>query len=666
MGGASSRRLGATSLVVALLSVLATSAAARPTPACRPPAGEGFATSCRVAVPLDRSGALPGTINLRVRVEDSLDGQPAGTILVLAGGPGQAAVPLLSQLGSSLPDWIRRTRRVVAFDQRGTGRSGQLRCPNLNPIAEDGALGAADAVQRAVAACASRLGPARSHYATTDSVADIEAVRSALGVDRLALYGTSYGTKVVLDYAAAHPEHVSRLLLDSVVPPEGADPFMRSTLAEIPRVMRSVCANGGCPFTRDAGADVAALAARLASGPLRGRVVDGRGRARPAAIDRVELFSLLLAGDFDPLRRASTPAAVRAAVEGDPALLLRLAEIPGIGLSEADGDSLALYLATTCADGAVSWAPGTPLGERSAATAAALAAIPPAQLAPFDAATVRAFGFADLCRAWPEAPVVQPRGSLPDVPALILSGEGDLRTPRADALALAARLPRAYVLGVPHTAHSVAGTADGKCVPAAITAFFADRSVRACRREGRDDSFFGPAGMPPRNLRALPAVPGVPPRVGRTLTAVGHSTSVVIQDLLAQLLWLFTAPDARELRVGGLRGGSAALSQNGLRLRRYSYVPGVALSAGIADDGEDTPDAPLLVHVSGRDAARGWVRLGERWTTGRLGGTRIRVRSDALLPSGAGAAAARVAKAGAPAPPLPPLPGSLRALLSLG
>src|SRR6185295_19173478 len=137
------------------------------------------------------------------------------------------------------------SRRLVAFDQRGTGGSGRLRCPGLGRAV--GPTGDAVAgLERAVAACAQRLGAARAHYTTTDSVEDIEAVRSALGVDKLVLYGTSYGTKVALDYAAAHPEHVSRLLLDSTVLPEGVDPFERATIASIPRVMRAVCADGAC------------------------------------------------------------------------------------------------------------------------------------------------------------------------------------------------------------------------------------------------------------------------------------------------------------------------------------------------------------------------------------------------------------------------------------
>ena len=67
-------------------------------------------------------------------------------------------------------------------------------------------------------------------YGTRESAEDIESVRHALGVDRIALFGLSYGTKQTLAYAAAHPEHVDRLLLDSTVLPDGPDPLGLASL----------------------------------------------------------------------------------------------------------------------------------------------------------------------------------------------------------------------------------------------------------------------------------------------------------------------------------------------------------------------------------------------------------------------------------------------------
>src|SRR4029453_195133 len=98
------------------------------------------------------------------------------------------------------------------FDQRGIGGSGLVRCPTLAAIG-------VQTLRRggAPADCADPLGPRRVFYTTRGSVEDLEAVRRAVHADRVILYGTSYGTKLALAYAAAYPQHVERLVLDSVV-----------------------------------------------------------------------------------------------------------------------------------------------------------------------------------------------------------------------------------------------------------------------------------------------------------------------------------------------------------------------------------------------------------------------------------------------------------------
>jgi len=620
------QRLGAVPVIAGFVVVvlLTASAGAMPTQAC-PSQGARAARCVRIDVPLDRSGTVPGTIGLRVRILPPVSGTASETILALAGGPGQAAAPLLREFELALSDSVLRSRRLVTFDQRGTGRSGPLRCPGLGR-AVDSDRGFLTAIEQAVAACASRLGPARAHYTTADSVEDIEAVRSALGVDKLVLYGTSYGTKVALDYAAAHPDHVSRLLLDSTLLPEGVDPFERATIASIPRVMRAICADRGCRFTPDAGTDVAVLARRLARGPLQGPWVDGRGHVHQIGVDQVDLLQLLLESDADPLERALLPAAVRAARSGDPALLLRLAAIPITDAGEEGSDSAAVLVATRCEDGGVPWPAGTPVAQRRAAVDAALAGLPPSQLAPFTVDTLRATGIADLCNAWPESPLAQPHLPLPDVPALILSGDVDLRTPRSYAAALAARMPNAQLLTVPQTGHSVLGSDPSACASNAVSAFFAGRAARACGHPLRS-LLLPPVDPPTRRFAHLRPRRGLPAQVGRTVAAVQETLAFMSQTLLSELLprVLAAGPRAKAFHLGGLRGGSIAIGRRALVLRRYTVVPGVTLSTRM-DTHDDDP--PVLIRIGGRAAAHGTLLVGDRWIRGRLGGRRVRVRVD--------------------------------------
>jgi pimeloyl-ACP methyl ester carboxylesterase len=648
MRAARPRRLGA-SLVAGGLLALAPAAVASPLKRCD--LEHPTRSLCgHVTVPLDRTGAVPGVVRLRVRMLPAHTGEASETIVALAGGPGQAAAPLLGTFAASLGETLR-SRRLVVFDQRGTGRSGRLRCPSLAGVPSETTPGTGEAIQAAVASCAARLGPARAHYATADSVADLEAVRVALGLDNLILYGTSYGTKVALDYAAAHPEHVSRLVLDSVVPPGGTDPFVRTTLGSIPRVLRAVCGRR-CPFTRDPGADVAALARRLAREPLAGPFVNRRGRVRRERLDRRELFALLLEGDVNPFRRLGLPAAVRSALAGDPAPILRMAVVREATGLDADHDSEASFLATTCADGGVPWPTGTPIEAREAAVGAALAAVPAEQLAPFGRDGVRELGFADLCRAWPESPVAQPVPALPAVPTLIFSGDQDLRTPRADALALARRLPDAQVVTVPDGGHGALGYG---CSARALRAFLVGRAPRPCRapRDGPFLEFFQPSGLAPMSLRTLRPAPSLPPHVGRTVTAVYETVLAFGRQLSAELPASVLESDDFDLdalRFGGLRGGRAVFGEIGLLMRRYSYVPGVALSIRIPLR-EDA--GSVLLRVRGSAAARGLLRIGGRWTRGKLGGHRFRMRNKRLFPEAESAAAARAASLGAGTPPLP-------------
>src|SRR5436190_437555 len=75
----------------------------------------------------------------------------------------------------------------------------------------------------AAATCAARLGPAAHLYTTAAFADDLDAVRAALGLRKVSLYGVSYGTYAALAYARRHPGGVEQLILDSVLDQQLAD-----------------------------------------------------------------------------------------------------------------------------------------------------------------------------------------------------------------------------------------------------------------------------------------------------------------------------------------------------------------------------------------------------------------------------------------------------------
>jgi pimeloyl-ACP methyl ester carboxylesterase len=347
------------------------------------PCGETPGLVCsRVDVPLDRTGRIAGTISLAVQTLPPAQGASRGAMFLIAGGPGQGSAHVFG-LGDpatvALYRYMFPGYTLVAYDDRGTGDSGVLTCPALQ------ASGTIENQGGFVGACATTIGPTREFYATRDHADDLEAVRRALGVDRVALWGTSYGTKLAVEYALAYPVHVERLLLDSVVPPELPDPYEANVFEAMPAALSGFCGSGVCRgATSDLAGDVAAVANRLAARPATVKVLQPSGRARDQRVSGLGLVSMVVDADLSPGLAAALPAAVHAARQGSLEPLARLVALDSASnVVPAEDLSSGLYAATVCRDGPFPWAPDTPTAARSALLDAAVDALPAGSLGPF-------------------------------------------------------------------------------------------------------------------------------------------------------------------------------------------------------------------------------------------------------------------------------------------
>jgi pimeloyl-ACP methyl ester carboxylesterase len=387
-----------------------------------------------VVVPLDHAGQAPGTLRLAVGVQQVA--RPAhGVLLFLTGGPGQPGVSLIphvvSRMGAALNGY-----RLVMFDQRGTGQ-GALRCPALQVAA--GASDLTVVPPATVASCARVIGPSRRYFTTPETVADIEALRVALGAGRLALDGVSYGTYVAERYALTYPMRVGRLVLDSVVPQQGLDPLYLAALQATARVLRDACAQQGCHW--DPARDVRTLVEQYHDGPQLLNAIVAESVAVPS-------FSEVL-------------GPVHAAADGHPQALDHfLAALPSYESATAGELSQGLHESTLCLDLAAPWNPDAPASARALTMKRAVERIPARSLFPFDAATASGNGLARGCLQWPptESPAVcegDPSAALPPVPVLLLAGERDLSTPLAWAREEAANAPDGRLVIVRGAGHSV-------------------------------------------------------------------------------------------------------------------------------------------------------------------------------------------------------------------
>jgi pimeloyl-ACP methyl ester carboxylesterase len=408
------------------------------------PDAPGFTCSSLV-VALDHTGRTPGRLRLHVAVADNADA-PKGVLLALTGGPGQGGVAFVPRARQRLRPLLH-AYRLVMLDQRGTG-AGALRCAALQR-----AMGTSDLTvppRGAVEACARALGPRRRFYSTADTVADLEALRVALGADRLTLDGVSYGTFVAERYAIAHPDRVARLVLDSVVPAAGLDGLEVVGMHESARVLRLLCRAQHCPG--DPAADLAAVVRARHNGP--------------------ELDDTLVAMSVGAPDFPGVLAALREARAGHPRHLQRIVRVvrraqraPAAVLSQG------LHAATLCADVRAPWGPPTtPVAGRAAALRRAAAATDPA---PYDRATVVGNGFAQTCLRWPPTPAPPPprSGDLPPVPTLLLAGDHDLSTPLPWAREQAAHTPRGRLVVVAGAGHSVQSRSPGGAGRRAVQRF---------------------------------------------------------------------------------------------------------------------------------------------------------------------------------------------------
>ena len=185
----------------------------------------------------------------------------------------------------------------------------------------------------------------------------------------------------------------------------------------------------------------------------------------------------------------------------------------------AAGPSPAAATPTVCEETPLPWELSTPLEARLGEAHRRASELGAAAFAPFDLQTAAADEIG-LCLRWPDVPsgrVPAPRAPYPAVPALILQGGEDLRTPPEGSARVAAGIPGAERVVVPGVGHAVVGGRSERLRPAGAAALPRRPAGRRRLPAGRHRRAGGgaAAGLAARRGAAARAArPGGPHRGG--------------------------------------------------------------------------------------------------------------------------------------------------------
>jgi pimeloyl-ACP methyl ester carboxylesterase len=530
-----------------------------------------------VSAPRDAAQPADGTFELAVVVKRSAAPTPgAAPILFLHGGPGGEQVPYM---GLGARDFTPG-RDLIAFDMRGGGRTGPALCGGMTAALFESfrmALRGDDPMptrESALDACMDELAAAGyrpEHFGSVRNVEDAERIRQSLGIERWAVYGTSYGTTVGAEYLSQHPGAIESLVLDSLYPPDAYVHTVREAQGRAIGRLLDECASEAACAARFPGLDRAKADAALASfatDPLPFHLGGERYVADERAV-RSALYTLF----YREETARSVPWFINAVVRRDgDAVAAALGAPLLLGDVPIGGVAVPGLLGTDCRDRARHHAPHTGPGPN----------------------------WMDMFLGIPNGACRDlPLGTVPGlpvgttVPVLVLSAGYDGFQPDGEAVAAAiGQAAIAYLL--PRAAHSVRGAGD--CPRGIISAFINDPSKTpdtTCIATMTAPSFVLDVRPMPAITNLGAATSGGRPPAGVLVAAAGFALVLLAGIVVPAILWLWrrlrrypAAPGARGVRAlavgGGLLGVAGAVLPVAGTMQAHPGIAGFGLEPTLA------------------------------------------------------------------------------------
>ncbi|WP_326695657.1 alpha/beta hydrolase [Streptomyces sp. NBC_01387] len=198
-----------------------------------------------VTVPVDY--AKPDGKQIKLAVDRATStgtkSERQGSLVYNPGGPGGSGMRFPTRITNKSALWANTAKAYdyVGFDPRGVGHSAPISCidpqayvsaPKADPVPDSEADKRA---QRKLAAeyadgCKARSGAMLPYMTTPNTARDLDVIRAALGEKKLNYLGVSYGTYLGAVYGTLFPDHVRRMIVDSVVDPEQSNIWYEANL----------------------------------------------------------------------------------------------------------------------------------------------------------------------------------------------------------------------------------------------------------------------------------------------------------------------------------------------------------------------------------------------------------------------------------------------------
>ncbi|WP_107499931.1 alpha/beta hydrolase [Streptomyces sp. fd1-xmd] len=495
----------AISTVAAALTSPVTAARASPAPAAAAAQAALRWTGCAtpryptlqcasLEVPLDHDRPAGRTITLALTRVPHTAKTSQGPLLVNPGGPGGSGRALAGFVASALPKDVAAQYDVIGFDPRGVGKSepaldcgsGHFSPVRPDSVPQDAATEHAnlDRVRAFAESCGAKHADVLAHIGTVSAARDIEVLRTALGAGRISYFGYSYGTYLGAVYAKLHPGRVHRLVLDSVVDPNGVwyQDNLAQDLAFDARHKAFLAWVARHDATYRLGTDPAAVEARWYAMRQALRGTPAGGKVGPSELEDTYMPGGYYNGYWPSLAEAFAAYTVKK----DPKPLVAAYERFG-AVEPSAGNSYSVYTAVQCRDSAWprDWNEWRADMWRTHTKA------------PF--MTWNNAWYNAPCAFWPTEPLQAPDVTNADLPpALLLQATDDAATPFDGAVSMREKLSgSALVVEEGGGNHGIA-LSGNTCL---------DEKVAAYLRTGQAADATCPAQADPRPTTATRAVP---------------------------------------------------------------------------------------------------------------------------------------------------------------